>query len=73
MPEEKGHLSCRLISPIAGFAVYSCMHFTRAYHMAGFDITTAEGSDRVCYVLLPEGAVSDMVKWAEKASHWECH
>lgn len=36
--------------------------------MAGFDITTAEGSDRVCYVLLPEGAVSDMVKWAEKAS-----
>ena len=36
--------------------------------MAGFDITTAEGSGSVCYVLLPEGAVSDMTKWAEKAS-----
>lgn len=36
--------------------------------MAGFDITTAEGSGSVCYVLLPEGAVPDMVKWAEKAS-----
>lgn len=36
--------------------------------MAGFDITTAEGSDSVCYVLLPEGAMNDMVKWAEKAS-----
>ena len=36
--------------------------------MAGFDITTAEGSGRVCYVLLPEGALSDMAKWAEKAS-----
>ena len=36
--------------------------------MSAFDITTAESSDSVCYVLLPEGSVSDMVKWAEKAS-----
>lgn len=36
--------------------------------MAGFDITTAEGSDSVCFVLLPEGAVADMSKWAEKAA-----
>ena len=36
--------------------------------MAGFDITTAEGSGSVCYVLLPEGMVPDMAKWAEKAS-----
>lgn len=44
------------------------MHFSRAYHMAGFDITTAEGSDSVCYVLLPEGAMADMVKWAGMAA-----
>ena len=36
--------------------------------MAAFDITTAEDSGSVCYVLLPEGAVSDMARWAEKAS-----
>ena len=36
--------------------------------MAGFDITTAEGSESVCYILLPEGAVSDIAKWADKAS-----
>lgn len=36
--------------------------------MAQFDISSAEGSDRVCYVLIPEGAVADLTKWAEKAS-----
>lgn len=36
--------------------------------MAGFDITTAEGSDSVCYILLPEGALTEMVKWVDKAS-----
>lgn len=36
--------------------------------MASFDITTAEGSDSVCFILLPEGALADMSKWAVKAS-----
>lgn len=36
--------------------------------MAGFDITTAEGSESVCYILLPEGAVPDIAKWSDKAS-----
>ena len=36
--------------------------------MAGFDISTCEGSESVCYVLLPEGSLADMTKWAEGAS-----
>ena len=44
------------------------MHFSRAYHTAQFDISSAEGSDSVCYVLLPDGALADISKWAEKAS-----
>lgn len=36
--------------------------------MTLFDVTTAEGSGRVCYVLLPEGVMTDMAKWAGEAS-----
>ena len=36
--------------------------------MAGFDITTVEGSDSVCFILLPQGALADMSKWAGTAS-----
>ena len=61
-------IGAALCFPIDGFVVSSCMHFSRAYHMAGFDITSAEGSDSVCYVLLPDGALADLSRWAEKAS-----
>lgn len=44
------------------------MHFSRAYHMAEFDIASVEGSDSVCYVLIPEGALTDLTKWADKAA-----
>lgn len=36
--------------------------------MAEFDITSVEGSDSVCYVLIPEGALTDLTKWADKAA-----
>ncbi len=45
------------------------MHLSRAYHQLSFDISQPSvSSDRVCYVLLPEGSVADVAKWAEKAS-----
>lgn len=44
------------------------MQFSRAYHMAHFDVSSVEGSDRVCYALIPEGVVADLTKWADKAS-----
>lgn len=39
----------------------------RAYHQASFDIFTEEGIKRVCYILVPDGAVDDVCKWAGPA------
>lgn len=40
---------------------------TRAYH--GFDLAIAKNSsDKVCYILLPEGLKSDGLEWMEQAA-----
>lgn len=45
----------------------------RSYHSANFDIAVCEGTARICYVLIPEGLVTDAVKWAETASsRYQC-
>lgn len=44
------------------------MILSRAYHQAKFDIAVSEGSTRICYVLIPEGVVDDMSRWAGKAA-----
>lgn len=41
---------------------------SRAYHQARFDVAVAEGADSVVYVLVPDGVLPDMVKWAEKTA-----
>lgn len=46
----------------------------RAYHQSSFDIISDEGSNRIFYVLLPDGVVDDTIKWAEAASvKWHCN
>lgn len=41
---------------------------SRAYHQARFDVVVAEGADCVIYVLVPDGVLPDIVKWAEKTA-----
>lgn len=44
------------------------MLISRAYHQLTFEIAADPGNRSVCYVLLPQGAVSEVGKWADKAS-----
>lgn len=41
---------------------------SRAYHSSNFDIAVCEESARICYILIPEGLVTNARKWAEVAS-----
>lgn len=42
--------------------------YTRAYHNAEFHITTCDGSNTLCYILLPKGTLNEMTAWAAKAA-----
>lgn len=41
---------------------------SRAYHSANLDIAVCEESARICYVLIPDGLVTDARKWAGEAA-----
>ena len=41
---------------------------TRFYHSLRLDIVRAKDTDKICYVLLPEGLEADGTKWIERAS-----
>ena len=44
------------------------MQISRAYHNVRLDIFPSQGSAKVCYVLIPEGAADNLTKWADKKS-----